>query len=132
MITFNLPDHNLDVIKSASRLGNMLTKYRYSVYGLASGKSTPAISVRVGAAIGEPIIQQLTTLFQSSGMDIQFTRAKKVKSKYKVYLGLGRDLRDHTAVCAAIVQTIVYRLEDRMKLQDGYKLPGIPKTRRSA
>lgn len=130
-ISFNTDGHNIEAIQAESRLANMLTKYRYLVYGLVDDGDSEPIMIKAGRQVPLPALQGLQALFVFNHAPMSISHFKKPRSDFKVYIGLRRDLRDQIALCGAILQTIVYSVEGRTVIDPlvAYTLPGIPKMR---
>lgn len=131
-LTFS-SDYRIDAIQEDCRLSNMPTRFRYFVYGLSDDGDNPPVQIRSGTAVPQQRLVNIQYLFASNGVDVTLKGIKKPRSHFKVRVGLRRDLRDHVGLCSAILQTIVYHLEGRLKIDPEmrYGLPGIPKTRSS-
>lgn len=136
MIDFNTDDYHIAQIKADCHLGNMLTKHKYWVYGLAQGGNENPIRIKAGRSINGVRLKNLTQLMNAKAnkLGITFAAFKKSRAAYKVHIGLRRDLRDHVPYCSAILQTIIYHLEGRLELKPEdlrYQIPGVLKTRSS-
>ncbi len=72
----------------------------------------------------EEAVDKLREFFRNNGIEFDYESGGGTD---KVCIGLRRDLRDHTILCASILQTIVYCLEGRLDLKTNFKINGIPK-----
>lgn len=125
MIDFNLKDYALKEICHEGKLGNLGTQYEYRVYGLKqSGNPMVLIEYPEHIQLSEPILGQISIFFAKNNIEVK--RAYIESEASTVYLGLRKDIREHVVLCAAILQTIIYSLEGRLKLKRGFKVPGIP------
>ncbi len=129
MISFNLKDYQLSAIRRESKLSNMRTKNEFRVYGLAQQYKNPPILIEAQAAVWEnrqEELMELKNFFDSQGLPNQIGIDETIEDQ-TIFIGLRRDLRDHTLLSTAVLQTIVYQLENRLDLNNEFKVPGIPK-----
>lgn len=129
MIDFNTKDYNIPAIKRESKLFNLKTVTEFRVYGLAQKYNNPPILLGCNPnslVIHQHNFSQLKRFFSKRGIPIDMERDRKAEDG-KVYIGLRRDLRSHTLLSAAVLQTIVYFLENRLDLDLSFEIPGIPK-----
>lgn len=121
MITFNTADFNLKRIQKESELADAITKHQYRIYGLKNS--------------GNPLVHmEIPEKFYIKALEIQkFLAANNIiseiseESTNEIAIGIRKDLREHVALSTALVQTITYGFEGRVKLSKKYKIPGIPK-----
>jgi hypothetical protein len=129
MIDFNINDFNVQKIKKESKLYNFMTKYHYRVYGLTTENNNPLVLIDYDPEIEyeenfTSKIEKLASFFKKNGIKIEHDTDSE---HMKIHIGLRRDLRDHVLLSAAILQTIIFSIENKLNLKDGYSVPGIPK-----
>lgn len=126
MIDFNIKDLQIAQIRRESKLHNLQTKQTYRVYGLKTkGKSLVHISYDYDTVPEgfDDIIYKLSVFFKANNLEFKWTSDN---GNPKVSIGLRRDLRDHVVLSAAILSTIIYALEDRLSINENYRIKGIP------
>jgi hypothetical protein len=136
MIDFTLTDFNLTKVRSESKLFNLVTRYRYKVYGLRQNDN-PAVLIefhydRVDGQFKEKI-SALIQFLKANGIDAESYSESDTPNK--IDIGLRKDLRafvnknDKPMLAASILSTIVYCLEGRIDLDQlkNFKLSAIPK-----
>lgn len=122
-ITFNLADDNMPKISKVTKLGGVLTRLNYRIYGLKT-EGNPPVLIRSSPNDNWPI-NNMVAFFANQKIKVQVSN--KLEEKGTIHIGLRKDVRQHPALCAAILQTIVYGIEKRMNLDLTIKIPGIPK-----
>jgi hypothetical protein len=135
MVQFNINDYKLKQIRSETKLSNLITKYQYCVYGLKRNKENPPIYITIYSTLINKKIASaqnfLRLFFKTNEIITLFEKrdSENNNSGVSISVGLRKDLREHTALTSAIVQTIVYAFENRLKLfkNSCNKIPGIPK-----
>ena len=136
MIDFNENDFNLTKLKTESKLGNLLTRFKYRIYGLRQ-ENNPAILIeyhhtRMDSKFGEKV-EALTAFLKSNGIEIE--TYSESDNTNRIDIGIRRDLRGFVnkngkpLLASAILSTIVYCLEGRIELEQlkKFKLSAIPK-----
>jgi hypothetical protein len=113
-------DKNLSLISAVSRrLECVDTKYNYHVFGLVQDNRPP---IRIVANDGhKPTDDQCRALkkfFNESGLDVEFCDG----SDDTVNIGLRLDVRSKPRFASAIIQTIVFYMEGRLKLDGKFKI----------
>lgn len=126
MIEFNEKDFQLGRIRRESKLSNLQTKNPFRVYGLTT-KENPLIHVSYNYDLiienFDENMKNLKAFFKQNKIEFQVESGGGTP---KVCIGLRRDLRDHVVLCCAILQMIVYALEDRLDLNANYCIDGVP------
>lgn len=125
MIDWNQKDFNINKIRSEGKLGNLITKYPYRIYGL---KQTRENLIEIYYNRSRFRLAPLGTL-------IRVLSDNKIPMSYnaeddgdKIYIGMRKDLRKHVLYSSALLQTIIYTLEGRLTLVPGQtKFPKLPK-----
>ena len=123
MIDFNENDFKLTDISREAKLFNLVTRYRYRVYGLRQEENPPILIEyhfdKVDEKFGERL-KALVEFFKANGISVDsFAEAET----NRVDIGLRRDLRafvnknDKPLFAASILSTIVYSLEGRVDLE---------------
>ena len=135
MVEFNENDFNLVKISGESKLGNLVTRFKYRVYGLRQ-EGNPHVMVeyhynRVDEGFEERV-NALAKFLKANGLTVQISHTANTKG---VDVGLRRDLRevlnrnDKPMFASGIISTIIYCLEGRINLNElqNYKLSVVPR-----
>lgn len=136
MIDFNEHDTNLTKVRSESKLFNLVTRFKYRVYGLRQNDN-PAVLIeyhydRVDGQFKEKI-GALLEFLKANGIEAESYSESDTPNK--IDIGLRKDLRtfvnknDKPMLAASILSTIIYCLEGRIDLDQlkKFKLSAIPK-----
>jgi hypothetical protein len=136
MIDFNEKDTNLTKVRSESKLFNLVTRYKYRVYGLRQNDN-PAVLIeyhydRVDDKFKEKL-EALCEFLKANGIEID--TYSESDNPNRVDIGLRKDLRifvnknDKPMLASSILSTIIYCLEGRIDLDQlkKFKLSAIPK-----
>ena len=136
MVEFNENDFNLVKISSESKLSNLVTRFKYRVYGLKQEGNPPILIEyhynRVDEGFEERV-QALVMFLKTNGgiaMKVYYTANTR-----GVDIGLRRDLRavlnrnDKPMFASGIISTIIYCLEGRVDLKElqRYKVSVVPR-----
>lgn len=137
MVEFNENDFNLLKISGESKLGNLVTRFKYRVYGLKQ-EGNPVILIeyhynRVDEGFNERV-EALGKFLKANRIQLGVYHATNTKG---VDIGLRRDLRavlnknGKPTFASGIISTIIYCLEGRIDLNDlqRYKLSVVPRIR---
>jgi hypothetical protein len=135
MIYFNQNDFNLPQIKEASKLRTALTKEDYRIYGLRQDDNPPILIEYCTChdAVSDLTIKcaKIEKFFKRNGLQVMVDSFDREDDDepidFKVYIGLRKDIRADIALSSAILQTIIYSLDDRITLDDNYTIPPIRK-----
>lgn len=136
MIDFNENDFNLTKLKTESKLGTLLTRFKYRIYGLRQ-ENNPAILIeyhhtRMDNKFGEKV-EALTAFLKANGIEVEtYSESDNIN---RIDVGMRRDLRGFVnkngkpLLASAILSTIIYCLEGRIELEQlkKFKLSAIPK-----
>lgn len=124
MIEFNSHDFNLNKIRIESKLGNLITKYPYRIYGAKQGGNNPVEIYYNSSLFNLRHLEaiRIVLLFNRIGF-IYGTE----ENDNKIFIGLRKDLRKNVLFSSALLQTIIYTLEGRLHLDIRTKLPKHPK-----
>jgi hypothetical protein len=136
MIEFKEKDFNLTKIRRESKLFNLVTEYKYFVYGLRQADNPPIIIEYYYDGIDENFEEKLSALvefFKSNGVEVKTYSNSEDKSK--ISIGLRKDLRavvnrnGKPLLASSVLSTIIYGLENRLDIEQlkKYKLSNIPK-----
>lgn len=117
-VSFNTKDDNMAEILKESKLGSLLTKHEYRVYGLGFDQNPPLLISAQDSLVTSEQEKTLTTFLKKNRIQIEFEDVNS--SDRKIYIGIRRDLRDHVTLCSSLIQTIIYFLEKRLEIPDGY------------
>ena len=136
MVEFNQNDFNLVKISSESKLGNLVTRHKYRVYGLRQ-EDNPSILIeyhynRVEAEDFEERIEALTKFLKANNISVDVCNDANTRG---IDVGIRRDLRgvlnknDKPMFASGIISTIIYCLEGRVDLKElqQYKLSVVPR-----
>lgn len=127
MIEFNENDFQLKTIRRDSKLFNLQTKNPFRVYGLRN-KGNPVVHLSYNYDTidddFDDYMEKLVEFFNNNGIEFEWESGGGTA---KVCIGLRKDLREHTTLCCAVLQTIIYCLEGRLDLKTNFKIKGIPK-----
>ncbi len=130
MIDFNENDFNITKIKKESKLSNLVTKYSYRIYGLAQ-ESNPLIWIRYSKyKLRRPeLLFRIGQFLIRNNLQAEILNVEdENKMENTIKIGLRRDLRNHVVLSAAILQTIIYGIEERIDFnKNNRNIPGIPK-----
>ena len=135
MVEFNENDFNLLKISGESKLGNLVTRFKYRVYGLKQEASSPIIIEYHYNHIDERFNERLEALkkfLKTHHLNIAVYHCANTKN---IDIGLRRDLRavlnknDKPTFASGIISTIIYCLEGRIDLNElqRYKLSVVPR-----
>jgi hypothetical protein len=136
MIEFKETDFNLIKVKRESKLFNLVTRYKYFVYGLRQSDNSPILIEyhydNVDEHFGEKV-EALVEFFKANGIEVEIYN--RADNKGRVDVGLRRDLRAFVnknrkpMLASSVISTIVYCLESRVDIDQlkKYKLALIPK-----
>jgi hypothetical protein len=124
MIEFNQKDINLVNIQNATGLLKVKLTGDYRVYGLKNADNPAVLLEYDPELISDKDVKSLTGFFVGNGIDFV---AQTIKDgKKKSYLGLRHDLRQEIDLSVAIINTIVYLLEGKMKVSKEDKIAKVP------
>jgi hypothetical protein len=137
MIEFNEHDFNLSKIRSESKLFNLVTRYKYYIYGLRQeGNDSPILIEYFYDRVDEHFKDKLNSLcefLRANGIEIDsHSNSDNIN---RIDIGLRRDLRAFVnkngkpMLASSVLSTIVYCLEGRIDLEQlkKFKLSSIPK-----
>ena len=128
MVKFVEKDFNLPKIKIDTKLFNLRTIRNYSIYGLRQ-ESRPPILITACQSILDTHknkIQTIIDFFNTNGIRI-IIQSDDDKNENEISIGLRKDIRKQVFLASAAIQTIVYCLENKIKLSKKNKIPGIPR-----
>ena len=140
MIEFKETDFNMTKISRESKLFNLVTGYKYFVYGLRNQSENPPVMIEYYYdnidEMFEERLQALVEFFKDNGIEMELYSDSEDKTKINV--GLRKDLRavvnrnGKPLLAASILSTIVYTLEGRIDMHQlkNYKLSTIPKLKK--
>jgi hypothetical protein len=136
MVEFNENDFNLVKISNESKLGNLVTRFKYRVYGLKQEGNPPILIEyhynRVDEGFEERVQALVKFLKTNGGITLTVNHAVNTKG---VDVGLRRDLRavlnknEKPMFASGIISTIIYCLEGRIDLKElqRYKVSVVPR-----
>ncbi len=126
MISFNKHDDKMKEIAALAHFHSALTKEDYRIYGLKTNGQNPPILIEYspGSDVAGELNAKCNTLmvfFSLHNIKINYDHLKDDREEdsgtdYKVYIGVRRDMRENVQFTAAVLKTIVYYLEDKIKL----------------
>jgi len=137
MIEFNEHDFNLPKVKSESKLFNLVTRYKYFIYGLRQeGNDSPVLIEYHYDRVDENFKDKLSSLcefLRANGIEVD--TCSDSDNTNRIDIGFRRDLRAFVnkngkpMLASSILSTIVYCLEGRIDLEQlkKFKLSAIPK-----
>lgn len=121
MLSYNEEDYNLLSIcgKMEKDFSKFSTK-EYYVYGLAEDADRPHISI--GTVKPCPSLLKLVDIFKNNGLivDLQSPKYNSHK-KFKVALGLRKDVRESVSVTRSIIAAIAYAAENNLVVEEDFK-----------
>jgi hypothetical protein len=123
-IDFSYSDYNVQKIKTETGFDwQTETKLDYKVFGLKDDGENAPIEIEFNKKedYGDRI-NRLARFFDKNGIGVNF----KNSGGNTINIGLRKDLRRQLKLSAAIVSTIVYTMEGKIKLNNS-KVLGIPK-----
>ncbi len=135
MVEFNANDFNLVKISNESKLGNLVTRFKYRVYGLKQEGNPPILIEyhynRVDEGFDERV-QAIGKFLKSNGIKVVVYHTVNTKG---IDIGLRRDLRavlnrnEKPMFASGIISTIIYCLEGRIDLKElqRYKVSVVPR-----
>jgi hypothetical protein len=127
MISFNKNDYFLPSIEAESKFHTLAVQKHYRVFGLKN-QDNPPVLIRYGPeAIEETKVMQLHYVFKKSGLIADFYR----DYPKGLSIGLRRDVRENVPFAAALLQTIVYYLENKIDLPKTFRIPMVNKLERN-
>jgi hypothetical protein len=119
-----MADDNMAKVSKEAKLKGLVTGMSYRIFGLKQDGNNPPIMIRSGKDDIWPA-NDLINFFAKQKINVK--TSAKLDENGTIQIGLRRDLRRHPALCAAIIQTIIYATEKRLDLKVDIKIPGIPK-----
>ena len=123
---FNSKDDNMNEIRLESKLGNLVSRNQYRIYGLTNEDNPPLLISAQDSLVDSKQEKTLTTFLKKNRIQIEFEDTSS--NDRKIYIGVRRDLRDSVTMCSCLIQTIVYYLEKRLdSLPENYEF-GSPQT----
>ena len=127
MIKFEENDYNLLKIRHESKLANMATKVDYYIYGLTKTHNNRLIEIKNSCKDDniETRSNLIISFFNKNGLGIVYSYNEYGENN-EIQIGLRKDLRQDVVLCSAILKTIIFALEGRLKLNKKFKLPPIP------
>lgn len=135
MIEFVQYDTNLPAIRRESKLFNLVTRYKYRIYGLRQ-RDNPAVLVEYNYdKVDEHFVERLGAIRDfliANGIEVEPYHEAETS---RIDIGLRKDLRlfvnknKKPMLASSILQTIIYTLEGRTNIEQlrRYKLVTIPK-----
>lgn len=126
-VDFNENDYNVDKVKKHSKLFNLKTKYNYRIYGLRND-GNPPILIKFNDNIVDVNQEavELQNFFQKQNILLSIDNELD-SDKKTIHIGLRHDLRSRVSLCSCSLSTIIYAIEKRLKLDEEFKVPGIPR-----
>lgn len=135
MVEFNENDFNLPVIRSETKLANLVTRYKYRVYGLRQEGNAPVLVEYRYNRVDEHFEEKLEALkafLKQHGIILEVWKDVDTKG---IDVGVRKDVRGvlnknkKPMFAAGIVSTIIYCLEGRVDLTElqRYKLSVVPR-----
>lgn len=124
MIDFNSKDFNLTQIRSESKMGNLITKFPYRIFGIKQNRN---YLVKIGFNSNRLTLRGLgilSNVLRENGIELKTDFA--YTDSEEIVIGLRRDIRKNVLFSSALLQTIIYCLEERLVLTRNTKLPKIP------
>ena len=136
MIEFKDTDFNITKIKRESKLFNLVTSYRYWVYGLRQANNPPIMIEYHYDRVDEHFsdkLEALTEFLKLNGIELE--TYDESDNNGRVDIGLRKDLRaivnrnDKPMLASSILSTIIYSLEGRIEINElkNYKLSTVLK-----
>lgn len=135
MVEFNENDFNLVRISNESKLGNLITRFKYRVYGLKQ-EGNPSILIEyhynnVDEGFNERV-EAITKFLKANSITAKVYYAGNIKG---IDIGLRKDLRavlnknGKPMFASGIISTIIYCLEGRIDLKElqRYKVSVVPR-----
>jgi hypothetical protein len=140
MIEFKETDFNLTQVKRESKLFNLVTAYKYFVYGLCMTDNQPILIEYHFDKVDEHFDERLEALlefFKANNIEVEIYN--KSDKRGRIDIGLRRDLRavvnknGKPMLASSILSTIVYALEGRVDVDQlkKYKLSTLPKLQKA-
>jgi len=135
MITATQTDTNLSLIMREGKLNNLITKFKYHVYGLRR-KNNAAVCIEYDDSyVDENFHKKLKSLLQFFKLNEIDVETESYSGKTSIQIGLRLDLRKilnkngKPLLATSILSTIVYCIEDRVDIEKmkTHKLSGIPR-----
>lgn len=128
MISFNKKDDKIAEIAIQSQIIGILTNEDYRVYGLRLEGNPPVLLEYSGNSDVYGALsrgsKRLEYFFDRLGIQLDHEILDETEeinesgADYKVYIGLRRDIRDNVPLACAILKTIVFHLEDKLKIDE--------------
>ena len=134
MIEFNERDINLVAIRRESKLFNLVSRYKYHIYGLRQQDNPPILIEYNHSGVNEKFDEKLSsvvTFLRGNGIEVD-TYSESETSR--VDIGLRKDLRlfenknGKPLFASSILSTIIYTLEGRTDIGQlsKFKLTVVP------
>jgi hypothetical protein len=127
MISFNENDYFLPSIKAESKFNTLVVQKHYRVFGLKNQDNPPVIFRWGENALDESKIGHLYLMFKRSGLPVDFYR----DYPKGISVGLRRDVRENVPFASALLQTIVYYMENKIELPKDFRIPMVKKFQRN-
>ena len=121
MLSYNEDDYNMaDICAKMIKDFSKFSSKDYYVYGLLDEEDRPHISI--GTAKLTRSLAKLVDILRSNGLRVQVIPPKCVgHRRFKVALGLRRDLRDSITVSRSIIAAIAYAAENNLVVEEDFK-----------
>ena len=136
MVEFNQNDFNLVKISGESKLGNLVTRHKYRVYGLKQ-EGNPSILIeyhynKIEVEDFEERVEALRKFLKANNISVDVCNDANTKG---IDIGMRKDLRGvlnkngKPMFASGIISTIIYCLEGRVDLTElqKYKVSVVPR-----
>jgi hypothetical protein len=133
MISFNKKDDKMSEIAKQSQISGAVTKEDYRVYGLRNENNAPIlIEYSSNSDVYNEVYRKccmLRTFFNRHGIALEHAEIEHEEDNtdYKIYIGIRRDIRNDAPLACAILKTIVYYLDDKLKIEDNSTVGVLPR-----
>lgn len=135
MIEFNQNDFKLTDISRESKLFNLVTRFRYRVYGLKQEDNPPVLIEYHFSRVDKKFNERLDALKKFLGANGITADSYSESESNRIDIGLRRDLRsfvnrnDKPILASSVLSTVVYCLEGRVDIEQmlKFKLKVVPK-----
>lgn len=120
MIEYNENDYNLERVDAINfKMNSFKMENKYWVFGLKQSNRPPVrIGVNDQGVPNEDQQKALVQFFKNQGVEVVIDNPEEAE----VTIGLRYDVRERPKMAAAIVRTIVFFLEGKLRLSNDFKV----------
>lgn len=121
MLAYNENDfHLIDICEKMVKDFSKFSSKDYYIYGLTDAPQRPHISI--GTHKATPSLLKLADIFKNNGLSVEIRQPKySSHRKYKIALGLRKDVRESITITRSIIAAIAYAAENNLVVEEDFK-----------